>query len=368
MHFHEQVLPGKPNKQPINDLNPGFMNILNSLQPPDGKPLLNLEGLMKTSIKKEALQLPEAKNLLNGLPDNVVTNLKKIIGKPVKQLLSDNNIMPEVKTIALMVASFQKNIQEKEYAPPVSIKPIAPPPVKANTEKVKQGMASTSIPPIPISQKEPKAAEGLSKVKNETMSHGATPNMTHNVFDFLNLKKEVAPKNSTFINKFKALPDSESQSYGEFKLERDKIPVIQISAKDTPEQSQQSFMKQFESILQSARFNQIAKNQSQMTIQLRPHNLGFMTIKVEQVDHEIIARIITSSTAAKELIEANLHHLKNFSIQVDKFEINMPQQTNSFLREHEQPSQEKNQQNHKKKDDDEQHHQSFEEQLASIMP
>ncbi|MGP1907506.1 flagellar hook-length control protein FliK [Metabacillus sp. JX24] len=64
---------------------------------------------------------------------------------------------------------------------------------------------------------------------------------------------------------------------------------------------------------------------SQMTIRLAPEHLGLLTVKLQRLNGETTAKIITSTSSAKELVEHSIQHLKAalpaFQIAVDRFDI-----------------------------------------------
>ncbi|MEK3808931.1 flagellar hook-length control protein FliK [Bacillus sp. FSL H8-0547] len=64
---------------------------------------------------------------------------------------------------------------------------------------------------------------------------------------------------------------------------------------------------------------------SQMTIRLAPEHLGLLTVKLQRLNGETTAKIITSTSSAKELVEHSIQHLKAalpaFQIAVDRFDV-----------------------------------------------
>lgn len=96
------------------------------------------------------------------------------------------------------------------------------------------------------------------------------------------------------------------------------------AAKNTKTNTDQ-LLQQFQSILAKGNLSTIGNTQK-MLIRLYPENLGSLRIELIQKDDGLIARILTSTSQAKELLDSQLNVLRQaFSmqnIQVDKLEIN----------------------------------------------
>ena len=83
-------------------------------------------------------------------------------------------------------------------------------------------------------------------------------------------------------------------------------------------------IQQFESILSKSQFSKMGGMQK-LFIKLNPEHLGSISIELIQKGQGITARILTTTEAAKEALESNLHNLKHAfeaqSIKVDHVEI-----------------------------------------------
>nr|WP_280922993.1 flagellar hook-length control protein FliK [Virgibacillus litoralis] len=111
---------------------------------------------------------------------------------------------------------------------------------------------------------------------------------------------------------------------------------------------------------------------SQLNITLRPENLGDMMVKLTQINGEMTVKIMVTSHAAKEMLESNMHQLRNmFSPQqvvVEKQEVSSQQaQTNQSEQDDQNNSgQEQDQSNHSEQDDQEGEG-DFETQFQNIL-
>ncbi|MEN1966872.1 flagellar hook-length control protein FliK [Lentibacillus sp. N15] len=104
--------------------------------------------------------------------------------------------------------------------------------------------------------------------------------------------------------------------------------VIHLQANANAEPIDQQLINQLQKVMKSSRFLTLPNGNSQLTISLKPDNLGDIQLKVIQMDGEMTVRIIVATQAAKDMLESNLHQLKHmFSPQQVVIEKqDMPQQ------------------------------------------
>ncbi|WP_209122382.1 flagellar hook-length control protein FliK [Alkalihalobacillus sp. BA299] len=105
--------------------------------------------------------------------------------------------------------------------------------------------------------------------------------------------------------------------------------VIHIGEQPTREAEQRQFLRQFQEILGRGVFKNL-NNQSQISIKLFPEHLGRLDIRISQINGVITARILSSSSTARDLIESQLQQLRHaFSQQqlnVERIEVAQQQQ------------------------------------------
>lgn len=116
------------------------------------------------------------------------------------------------------------------------------------------------------------------------------------------------------------------------------------------------FIKDFETILAKSKFYQNGQVQK-LTIQLKPEHLGTLKIELIQQHNELVAKIISSTTSARELLESQSQALKQALVQQ-----NIPINRIDFLDDiqqerfnHQQPNQNNDQrgyQQHEEKKDE----------------
>jgi len=75
--------------------------------------------------------------------------------------------------------------------------------------------------------------------------------------------------------------------------------------------SGKELIDKIETIVQSQRLQNFVRGQNPISIQLRPENLGDMTIRFIQANGELTVQMLVSSKAVKDVLESNLHQLRN---------------------------------------------------------
>lgn len=96
-----------------------------------------------------------------------------------------------------------------------------------------------------------------------------------------------------------------------------------------PLPSDKQLLEQFQAVLKSSAFLAKTNGMNQLSITLKPHNLGEMMVRLTEVDGEMTVKIIVNSHAAKNMLESNMHQLRNmFSPQqvvIEKQELALQQ-------------------------------------------
>lgn len=153
-------------------------------------------------------------------------------------------------------------------------------------------------------------------------------------------------------------------------LKQDGITLVQ--GQSSKPVTTEQLIQQFESILSKGQFINRGGNQK-LFIKLYPEHLGALRVELIQKDSMIIAKLLTTTTAAKELLESQLQSLKHaFSsqnIQVERIEISNGAQFQDRLinkdpqrQQHEQ----QNQQQQNQDENDQAFEYSFSEELLNV--
>ncbi|SDY72010.1 flagellar hook-length control protein FliK [Evansella caseinilytica] len=94
--------------------------------------------------------------------------------------------------------------------------------------------------------------------------------------------------------------------------------------------TEQQVLRQFEQALGRSQFQQLGNGLQQLTLKLHPQSLGRVDITVQQVNGVLVAKLMTTTSLAKEMIEGHLQQLRHAfhgqQIQVDRIEVTQQQQ------------------------------------------
>lgn len=137
---------------------------------------------------------------------------------------------------------------------------------------------------------------------------------------------------------------------------------------------QQQFIEQFQQILRNSKFINRPGGMQQLVIRLQPENLGSLSVKLSQLNGEMIARIAVSTQAAKELVESNLHQLRYMltsqTIPLEKVDVVLQseQQLQQSLKEQQRDTNEHKEQQEQQQEEQHEDEQkrSFQEELLNV--
>lgn len=87
--------------------------------------------------------------------------------------------------------------------------------------------------------------------------------------------------------------------------------VIYLNQSGTSQSVDKQLIDQFQQVMKSSRFLTFRHGVNQLSISLRPENLGEMMVRFVERDGEMTLRIIVSSQSTKQILESNIHQLKN---------------------------------------------------------
>ncbi|MGJ7035868.1 flagellar hook-length control protein FliK [Anoxybacillus eryuanensis] len=140
----------------------------------------------------------------------------------------------------------------------------------------------------------------------------------------------------------------------------DKHVPFELRAIDTT--SETPFVAQFERIIRSSQLTRWKNGNTQLLIRLHPEHLGHITIKLIEQKGKLTAKMITSTEAAKQLVEQHIHQLAHIADRITVEQFNVFDQAkfrdHSFHQQKQQQQQQEQQKGEKKQPD-----QSFDEWL-----
>lgn len=148
--------------------------------------------------------------------------------------------------------------------------------------------------------------------------------------------------------------------------------IIHLNQAQSTQNTGQQLVDKFQEVMSSSKFLSLKNGATQLSISLRPANLGEMMVKFTQINGEMTVKIMVASTAVKDMLESNMHQLKHmFSPQqvvIEKQDIN--QQAQNMQQENEQQSMNQHDQGQSEQSSqDQQKHSSddFEKQFNEIL-
>ncbi|MCM3759451.1 flagellar hook-length control protein FliK [Alkalihalobacillus oceani] len=116
-----------------------------------------------------------------------------------------------------------------------------------------------------------------------------------------------------------------TQTGNEQTMTRAEQATIHIGDKLPRDVQQQQFLRQFQMILQRGALTQNQQGMQTFSVKLYPEHLGRLDIQLVQMEGTIVAKIMTGSTATRELIEAQLAQLRQAfaqqQISVERIEV-----------------------------------------------
>lgn len=155
-------------------------------------------------------------------------------------------------------------------------------------------------------------------------------------------------------------------------MKQDQLILLQNNVSKTASTAQ--LIQQFESILSKGQYHKIGGNQK-LFIKLYPEHLGALRIELQQNEAGMIAKMFTSTAAAKDILESQIQSLKQAfltqNIQVDKIEIsNQVNYQERFIQkdpqQQEEHSQKQEKEEEKRQEQDQIKNISFEEALLNL--
>ncbi|MFZ3576609.1 flagellar hook-length control protein FliK [Virgibacillus sp. DJP39] len=149
--------------------------------------------------------------------------------------------------------------------------------------------------------------------------------------------------------------------------------VIHLNQSQTNQSKGQQLVEKFQKVVQSSKFLTMNNGSTQLSLSLRPANLGEMMVKLTQINGEMTVKIIVASAAARDMLESNMQQLKHmFSPQqvvIEKQDIHTNQTQSMQQNKDQQAMNKENQSQSEQSESDEQKQSNddFEKQFHEIL-
>ncbi|WP_240375723.1 flagellar hook-length control protein FliK [Bacillus piscicola] len=122
-------------------------------------------------------------------------------------------------------------------------------------------------------------------------------------------------------------------------LDKVQQTVIHIGEQKTVHARGQQFMRQLHDLLGKSSLQSFQNGSQQLSIKLHPEHLGRIDIKLIQQNGQIHAQLLTTTKAARDIVESQLPHLRQTFVQqqIPVERIDIQQQTPSYLQQDSEP-------------------------------
>lgn len=144
-----------------------------------------------------------------------------------------------------------------------------------------------------------------------------------------------------------------------------------LSKKTNQPQVRQEFTNQLINAFKNSHFAQSPNGASRLVIKLNPEYLGSLTVRLVQKDGEMVAKIMTSTTSAKELLEHSLQQLRqalpSVQIEIERFDVTVDESQRLHREQSEQKEKNQQETNDSQAEDDSENEKSFLEELKQLL-
>ncbi len=318
---------------------------------------MELDGII---IDGEMIESSEGAKLLELLPvewQQELLALTSIDNRHAEELMEDWTDLQQVLVVLLAAASQEQQPLTPRFAE------------KDKFLQQLQQLLAKMLPNVPWNPNGKQASTMLEDVTKyiESKLH-VNPNGQANGQAFTELMTNKTNSVLPLPNAFVAQTSSDSPTQGlnlsqsgqelGQSLSRVEQAAIHIGDKLPKEVQQQQFLRQFQLILQRGTLTQNQQGMNTLSIKLYPEHLGRLDIQLSQIEGTIIARILTGSSATRELIEGQLAQLRHAfaqqQISVERIEVVQQHQQYVGKEQNDQSSQQNDDQSKQQDDENEQ--------------
>ncbi|MFD2704804.1 flagellar hook-length control protein FliK [Salibacterium lacus] len=133
----------------------------------------------------------------------------------------------------------------------------------------------------------------------------------------------------TESNTANAQPSSMSSQDGTGVMAKAQQAVVYLGEGKTEHARAQEFVKQFQNLIGKSSLQSFKNGTQQLTVKLVPENLGRLDVKIMQQNGQLTAKLMTTSSNAREMVESQIHQLRaafqQQNIQVERIDISQQQ-------------------------------------------
>ncbi len=332
---------------------------------------VSLESLLKTilhaldkedqPLQKGDLVLPDVQALLAKLPSDLVHQIEQLFqsGTSVAEMIKSES-PPTVKAITVLIHQFSKETQNTDPNKTSD-------PVKFEIPEIKKSIEH--LFPILRDQKEVKSAKAIligliEQLHKQETKNGGKPFKALDLQTFFDKMERAVLKKELPVMPFQwnstATKQTDRPVFSAAQTPAYMPPleqfVLHAPRSGNSEAAQQQFVKEFQNIILSGKFAASSNGMTKLNIRLTPEHLGTLNIELISKNGELSARILTSSVGAKEMMESQIHVLKNAlhgnSIQLDRIVVLEQPQEQKFQQQDTNPQPHQQHQHQQQPQDD----------------
>jgi flagellar hook-length control protein FliK len=147
-------------------------------------------------------------------------------------------------------------------------------------------------------------------------------------------------KSENYNSKFETLIEESKFNNEEalkVKFNSDKMPSTVNEAKILPRTQQPNQIDIIKQIVEKVNLSS-NKEHGKITIKLKPEILGNIRLNISNESHHVTIKVMADSSMVKDILESNLHHLKNGfvnqGLEIGSFDVMVSDEPESFFKEH----------------------------------
>ncbi|MDN4073435.1 flagellar hook-length control protein FliK [Fictibacillus terranigra] len=330
-----------------------------------------LQALDKEDLPnwKDELVVPDVQALLAKLPAELVQHIQTLFqnGTTSAGILKGESL-PAAKAIAQLIHEFRKDKLNVNLGEPIEMEKSVIPEVKKSIEQL------FSVLP---NRNQPKSARAIlnglvQQLEKLEQSVGGKSVKTLEPQAFLDKMERAAQRKNVSglpVQWNSAVNKQTDRSVSSVVQAPVLMPaleqfVLHVPRSGSSEDVNKQFVKELQNMILSGKFEASSNGMSKLNIRLTPEHLGTLNIELVSKNGELSARILTNSAYAKEIMESQMHLLKNAlhgnSIQLDRIIVLEQPQEQKFQQQgsnhhpHDQQPQ-----NHQQTQDDDQQDELF---------
>lgn len=282
--------------------------------------------------RQETLENPTVSHFLQLLPPTLKKQMTEtfVPGRPFEQMVEDEKTLEDNGAL-LAVAFMLFQLEQRQNSLPddvfEGVKERLVAVFSGNNVRLPEQMKNVRSlfdKLISLSSKNEQAAKFPSDFTNRSVR---TTNGSQAIIEPVVSSKEKSPVSLETVVPLPPEPLTDGEeSIPLFATNKELAPVISLPSNEQKGELQRSFTHQLTEIMKTGKFTKGANGQAQLVIRLHPEHLGTLTVKlIAQKDGELAAKIITNTTAAKELVEASIHQIRHIipteNIIVERFDV-----------------------------------------------